>query len=154
MCLIKFSAPAFGFDDFKLGIKNQLTTECLIDENGFYLKSDKNLEHLKLNGKNALDKSTFECIESILMGSLVHKHEYQHSYPYDWRTKKPCIIRASPQWFINTESLRDKALDALSKVRIRPDNFTNSMIASLNAKTYWCISRQRVWGMHVILTSE
>ena len=29
-----------------------------------------------------------------------------HSYPYDWRTKKPVLLRASKQWFINTDNLK------------------------------------------------
>lgn len=32
-----------------------------------------------------------------------------HSYPYDWRTKKPMIIRASKQWFVNTTSVKAAA---------------------------------------------
>lgn len=42
-------------------------------------------------------------------GALVKEEQCVHSYPYDWRTKKPVIIRPSRQWFINTASLKDKA---------------------------------------------
>lgn len=42
-------------------------------------------------------------------GSLLLEEQCIHSYPYDWRTKQPVIIRPSKQWFINTESLKDKA---------------------------------------------
>ena len=42
-------------------------------------------------------------------GALVREEPCVHSYPYDWRTKKPVIIRPSKQWFINTASLKDKA---------------------------------------------
>lgn len=31
-------------------------------------------------------------------------------FSYDWRTKKPVILRASLQWFIDTESIKDQAL--------------------------------------------
>ena len=40
------------------------------------------------------------------------------SYPYDWRTKQPVVLRASRQWFINTDSLKEAALAALDKVRL------------------------------------
>lgn len=42
-------------------------------------------------------------------GALVKEEQCVHSYPYDWRTKQPVIIRPSRQWFINTASLKDKA---------------------------------------------
>ena len=38
------------------------------------------------------------------------------SYPYDWRTKQPVVLRASRQWFINTDSLKEAL--ALDKVRL------------------------------------
>ncbi len=41
--------------------------------------------------------------------TLIHVEDYEHSYPYDWRTKLPIIIRASKQWFIDTEAIRQKA---------------------------------------------
>lgn len=41
--------------------------------------------------------------------SLLKEEKCVHSYPYDWRTKKPVIIRASKQWFINTGSLKAAA---------------------------------------------
>lgn len=42
-------------------------------------------------------------------GSLLKEEKYMHSYPYDWRTKKPMIIRASKQWFVNTASVKAAA---------------------------------------------
>lgn len=42
-------------------------------------------------------------------GALVMEEQCVHSYPYDWRTKQPVVIRPSKQWFINTASLKDKA---------------------------------------------
>lgn len=53
-------------------------------------------------------------------GAVVKEEDCVHSYPYDWRTKQPVVIRASKQWFINTASLKDKA-----KVRDSRLNVTN-----------------------------
>lgn len=45
------------------------------------------------------------------LGQHVIKTEnYLHSYPYDWRTKQPIIIRASKQWFIDLKRLKPLAL--------------------------------------------
>ena len=46
----------------------------------------------------------------LLGDNFLHAEDFTHSYPYDWRTKKPVIIAASRQWFIDTNSLKEKAL--------------------------------------------
>ena len=40
----------------------------------------------------------------------------EHKYPYDWRTKKPTIFRATEQWFASVEGFRKAAMDAISQV--------------------------------------
>ena len=45
--------------------------------------------------------------------ALLHKEDYIHKYPYDWRSKQPVIIRASRQWFINTKDLIEPAMVSL-----------------------------------------
>jgi isoleucyl-tRNA synthetase len=42
--------------------------------------------------------------------------DYGHKYPYDWRTKKPTIFRATDQWFASVEGFRDAALAAVDTV--------------------------------------
>ena len=39
---------------------------------------------------------------------------FTHSYPHDWRTKKPVIYRATPQWFASIEAFRDELLKAVT----------------------------------------
>lgn len=43
-----------------------------------------------------------------------------HKYPYDWRTKKPTIFRATEQWFASVEGFREAALEAIGKVEWVP----------------------------------
>ncbi|KPP78100.1 isoleucine--tRNA ligase, mitochondrial-like [Scleropages formosus] len=77
------------------------------------------------------------------------EEDFVHSYPYDWRSKQPVIIRASKQWFINVDSLKDKAKEALQKVRVTPESARGGLMAMLDQRTYWCISRQRSWGVPI-----
>ena len=49
-------------------------------------------------------------------GSLLRVEDYGHKYPYDWRTKKPTIFRATDQWFASVEGFRDDALKAVDTV--------------------------------------
>lgn len=62
-----------------------------------------------LHGKNVLSEGNKIIIE-ILNQDVICSGEIVHSYPYDWRTKQPVIIRASQQWFIDTESLKNRAV--------------------------------------------
>lgn len=41
--------------------------------------------------------------------NLLKEEELVHSYPYDWRTKKPVVIRASKQWFVNITDIKTTA---------------------------------------------
>ena len=63
-----------------------------------------------------LIKSVRVSVLSIMAGSIVHCESYTHSYPYDWRTKKPCILRASKQWFVNTEQIKQQAVVSLASL--------------------------------------
>ena len=95
-----------GQDDFKIALKNNLATSCVIDEQGRYTHDDAILNKFSLNGLNATDSETTLKIKEILKEHILHEHTYVHSYPYDWRTKKPVIIRSSMQWFIDTNKLK------------------------------------------------
>lgn len=41
--------------------------------------------------------------------NLLKEETLVHSYPYDWRTKKPVVIRASKQWFVDITDLKATA---------------------------------------------
>lgn len=44
----------------------------------------------------------------------------EHKYPYDWRTDKPTIFRATEQWFASVDGFRDAALEAIKQVKWVP----------------------------------
>lgn len=85
----------------------------------------------------------------MLGDDVLQTSDFIHSYPYDWRTKKPVIIRASRQWFVDTKKLKEKAIESLKSVDIRPRKSEQGMLEQLDRRTYWCISRQRVWGVPI-----
>jgi isoleucyl-tRNA synthetase len=47
---------------------------------------------------------------TLLSADILHSEQLVHSYPYDWRTKQPVILRASWQWFIDTNAIKQKAI--------------------------------------------
>jgi isoleucyl-tRNA synthetase len=50
---------------------------------------------------------------------LISVQDMVHRYPYDWRTKKPILLRATKQWFTDLTNIKELALDALKHVKVR-----------------------------------
>ena len=140
------TAPAHGPEDYLIGVNNRLDLSCPIDENGCYDSTvPDNFKELF-----ALEEGNNEIIKLLEKGNhILAKNSYIHSYPYDWRTKKPVLLRASKQWFIDTGKLQPRAMEALKNVKIHPKSASNGFQGVLDKRPYWCISRQRVWGVPI-----
>ncbi|KAJ2820881.1 isoleucine-tRNA ligase [Coemansia erecta] len=82
-------------------------------------------------------------------GQLLALHKFTHSYPYDWRTKKPIIQRATPQWFADLGGLKASACASLQDVTIFPEFSRRRLESFVVSRSEWCISRQRVWGVPI-----
>ncbi|XP_059209664.1 isoleucine--tRNA ligase, mitochondrial isoform X3 [Centropristis striata] len=140
------TAPAHGMEDYSVASHFNLVVECMVDEDGKFTE----LAGPELQSLSVMTEGTDKVISMLKeCGALVKEEQCIHSYPYDWRTKQPVIIRPSKQWFINTASLKDKAKEALQKVRVLPESARSSLLTMLDGRTYWCISRQRSWGVPI-----
>jgi isoleucyl-tRNA synthetase len=74
-----------------------------------------------LVGLPVLTSGTEAIIELLRQdGTLLAEEEIEHRYPCDWKTKQPIIIRATPQWFADVESVKAAALDSLDDVNFVP----------------------------------
>ena len=99
-----------------------------------------------------------ECIQNasdctLLTVLRVHcelqVEDYVHKYPYDWRSKKPTIFRATSQWFASVDGFRADALSAIDSVKWMPEIGRNRITAMTQSRSDWCISRQRTWGVPI-----
>uniref|UniRef100_A0A034VDZ8 isoleucine--tRNA ligase n=2 Tax=Bactrocera dorsalis TaxID=27457 RepID=A0A034VDZ8_BACDO len=142
------TAPAHGPEDFLVGLENKLPVICFVNEDGVY--SSKAPDFLK--GKDVLGEGDRLVLENIA-SDVLHAGKITHSCPIDWRTKEPVIIRASEQWFMNTEKLKEQALEEISKINVYPlvqaDASRKALMTQVRKRPYWCISRQRVWGVPI-----
>jgi isoleucyl-tRNA synthetase len=82
-------------------------------------------------------------------GHVVATYQHRHRYPYDWRTKRPVIIRATEQWFANVGDIKKDALDALDTVDFVPASGKARLRSFVKGRSEWCISRQRAWGVPI-----
>lgn len=81
--------------------------------------------------------------------ALLKEIEIIHSYPHDWRTKKPIIFRATAQWFASIEHFRNDILEAIKQVKWVPSWGEVRISNMIKDRADWCISRQRVWGVPI-----
>ena len=139
------TAPGHGVDDFHTGQKNGLPVLCPVDEAGTLTA-----EAGPFAGLNVLKDANPAIIEALEQtGALLKQEAYGHRYPYDWRTKKPTIFRATEQWFASVDGFRQQALDAIDQVEWTPASGRNRIEAMVKERGDWCISRQRTWGVPI-----
>ena len=138
------TAPTHGFEDYKIGLQSELDMTCVVDANGCYTRDAPP----DLEGLVALDEGNDAVIRRLQSsGLLLQEHGHTHRYPYDWRTKKPVIIRSTKQWFASVKELNHEAKRALKQVALHPPSGANQLLKMLDTRDDWCISRQRVWGV-------
>jgi isoleucyl-tRNA synthetase len=108
------TAPGHGQEDYLTGIKNGLDILSPVDDAGmFTIEAGE-----RFMGKNVLDDGNTAVIDALAEAdALLKAEDYGHKYPYDWRTKKPTIFRATDQWFASVEGFRANALKAIDSVR-------------------------------------
>jgi isoleucyl-tRNA synthetase len=144
------TAPGHGTEDFHIAQRYGLPIYCPVDNAG---KFTSDVEHF---AGEFVFKANPKIIELMRERNvLLHAEEYRHRYPHGWRSHKPVIFRATPQWFIsmdagNEESLRAQALREVQKVKWHPAWGEGRMLNVVKQRPDWCISRQRVWGVPIV----
>ncbi len=139
------TAPGHGQEDYIVGQRYGLPILAPVDENGNFTD-----EAGKFVGLNVLGEGNTAVIEALTeAGSLLKLEPYAHKYPYDWRTKKPTIFRATEQWFASVAGFREEALKAIASVQWIPPQGENRITPMVSDRADWCISRQRSWGVPI-----
>lgn len=138
------TAPGHGEDDFLIGQNYGLDTLCPVDAKGYMTQEAGKYEGLFIEDCN---KVVVEDLHNL--GYLLKMVWITHSYPHDWRTKKPVIFRATAQWFASIESLKDDMIKEIKNVTWYPKWGEVRMENMVKDRKAWCISRQRTWGVPI-----
>lgn len=138
------TAPGHGEDDFIVGKKYGLEVLCPVDDKGVLTEEAPGFEGLFYDKAN---KPITEKLEEV--GALLKLTFITHSYPHDWRTKKPIIFRATAQWFASIEAFRKELLEAVAETKWVPAWGETRLHNMVRDRGDWCISRQRAWGVPI-----
>lgn len=139
------TAPGHGVDDYTVCQKYGIAPYCPVDDRG-YLTTDAGERLAGLFYEDA-NQVVLDLLRE--KGALLKASESLHSYPHDWRTKKPLIFRATPQWFCSIEPIREQLLKEVHRVNWVPSWGETRMVNMIKDRTDWCISRQRAWGVPI-----
>ncbi|MEN2766524.1 isoleucine--tRNA ligase [Ornithinibacillus xuwenensis] len=138
------TAPGHGEDDFFISKQYGLDVLCPVDEKGVFTSQAPGFEGLFYDEAN---KVITEKLESV--GALLKLAFITHSYPHDWRTKKPTIFRATAQWFASIKDFRQDILNEIKQVKWYPAWGETRLYNMVRDREDWCISRQRAWGVPI-----
>lgn len=138
-------APMYGADDFIIGKEYNLEMINGIDDQGVLNELSGPFNGLFFEDAN---KAVTAKLEEL--GVLLKLKFITHSYPHDWRTKKPIIFRATKQWFCSIDKIRDDLLKELeNNVKFHTEWGKKRLYNMIHDRGDWCISRQRVWGVPI-----
>ncbi len=149
------TAPGHGQEDYVVGMQYGLPVYCPVDASGrmFQAEGAPGEVPAVLIGKTVWEANPVVIEILKESGALVGQESISHSYPHCWRCHNATIFRATDQWFIGMENneLRSKALDAIRVVRWQPEWGESRISNMVSSRPDWCISRQRVWGVPIVV---
>jgi len=167
------TAPGHGREDFDVWTANTRELESrgintaipyTVDENGALTTQAPGFTGKRvINDKGEKGDANEAVIKALIdAGMLLARGRLKHQYPHSWRSKKPVIFRNTPQWFIAMDkpiadhdkakpgdTLRARALHAISVTQWVPQSGQNRINGMINSKPDWVISRQRAWGVPI-----
>ena len=138
------TAPGHGEDDFYVSKRYGIEALCPVNEKGVFTEEAPGFEGMFYDKAN---KVITEKLEEV--GALLNLTFITHSYPHDWRTKKPTIFRATSQWFASIKDFRQEILDEIKQVNWYPSWGETRLYNMVRDREDWCISRQRTWGVPI-----
>ena len=161
------TAPGHGVDDFEVWSANErllrernidTAIPFTVDEAGFFTKDAPRFEGRRVvNDKGKFGDANDAVIKALVeANALIARARYKHDYPHSWRSKKPVIFRATPQWFIamdrgfeGGEALRPRALGAIGGTQFVPPQGEKRITGMIEMRPDWVVSRQRAWGVPI-----
>jgi isoleucyl-tRNA synthetase len=134
-------SPANGQEDFQVAERRNIPVFVPIDDRVIFTREAGAFQGLFVRDA---DDRVVEAMKQF--GAYIKLGIMRHKYPTCWRSHHKVVWLARREYFYMTEQLKDKPLDAASKVEYFFDPPKNRYLEIIREKVPWCISRERIWG--------
>ena len=134
-------SPGNGEDDFWAAQKRGVPIFAPFDDEAKFTKDAGVFQ-----GVFARDADTIVVEELRKRGALVAIGKVKHEYPTCWRSHHKLVWLARKEYFLRTDKLNSKVLEAAEKIEYYFEEPKNRFVSFLVEGKPWCISRERVWG--------
>ena len=135
-------APAFGEEDMRVGLENDLPVVNAVDLEGRFIA-----EVTPWAGIFVKDADPAITADLKERGILLGVEPYEHSYPFCWRCDTPLLYYANETWYIRTTAIKDQLIKANDDVVWHPEHIKTGRFGEwLAGNVDWALSRDRYWG--------
>ena len=139
---IVHTAPAFGEDDYRVGVENDLPFIQPVDGQGRFTSEVTPWAGLFIKDADPLIERDLEK-----RGLMYEKGKIVHTYPFCWRCDSPLVYYARDSWYLRTTDFKDEMLALNREIDWHPREVGLNRLGDwLENNVDWAISRDRYWG--------
>ena len=135
-------APAYGEDDYQVGMKYGLPTIHPVNKSGEFGPEVKDFPN------KFVKDADIDIIGNLrLRGLLLRKETVVHSYPHCWRCASPLLYYARESWYIRTTAYARRMIELNNTINWVPAEVGSGRFGNwLEENKDWALSRDRFWG--------
>ncbi|HVY27545.1 MAG TPA: isoleucine--tRNA ligase [Polyangiaceae bacterium] len=139
---IVHQAPAFGEDDYQVGLKEGLPVIRPMGLTGVF---DERVSDFAGQFAKDADKGIIQKLKSE--GKVVDQDTIVHPYPHCYRTDQPLLYMALSTWFMKVEQIKEQLVKNNAPIRWVPEHVGSGRFGNwLENARDWNLSRNRFWG--------
>jgi len=138
--------PAHDPNDFEVGLRHNLETIRVLDDNGVV-----NAEGGMFEGMDRYEARKAVIAEMDRLGLMEKIEDYSHNVGTCYRCSTDVEPIISAQWFVKMEPLAKEAIRVVAEgeTKFVPDRFSKTYLNWMENVHDWCISRQLWWGHQI-----